>query len=185
MFGLWYIIFGLLTLFVIGLAIVIALTIKKRHYRKLVENIQIEIEDKWDKLNKGRRVEEVQELARQRDKLRRQRNEYQNIYDDTDPFIGWVIAVIAGALSICFLPICIIAPLQAQKEVNYFITQKEYIEMAIENGEELENIAITQEIIKQNEWLARAKASVETYGCFSMYYKINFSELTPIVISRE
>ena len=176
MWNLWYITFGLLTLFVVGLIIGVVLVIKERHYRKLVEvteNDMIIAESRpYENLKK------IKELSRLRDK-------YKKIYIGTTPFMGWGIAITSGVFSICFLLICIFVPVGARKEVNYFIAQKEYVEMAIANGSELENVAITQIVIEQNQWLANAKASVQTYGAWSKYYGIDFSKLSPIEIKRE
>lgn len=171
MWNLWYITFGLLTLFVVGLAIGIVLVIKERHYRKLAEDTENDIRE-------SRVWEKICELEKLKEK-------YKKIYINTNPFIGWCIAIFGGVLSVCFLLMCIFCPVGARKEVNYFIAQKEYVEMAIENGSELENVAITQIVIEQNQWLANAKASAKTYGAWSVYYGIDFSDLSPIEIKRE
>lgn len=175
MWNLWYITFGLLTLVVVGLAIGIVLAIKKLHYCKLVKDTEIDISSEWEQpLTNQKKLEE----------LRRLKNKYEEFYINTNPYTGWSLAIIGGTLSICFLLICIFFPANAQKEVNYFIAQKEYVEMAIKNGSELENVAITQIVIEQNQWLANAKASAQTYGAWSVYYGIDFSNLSPIEIKR-
>ena len=180
MWNLWYITFGLLTLFVVGLAIGIALTIRVCRYRKLANDTEVEIEVEkeraWHQMLTNQ--EKIKELKRLKDK-------YEKIYINTTPFIGWGIAIISGVFSFLFLLTCIFCPVGAQKEVNYFIAQKEYVEMAIKNGSELENVAITQIVIEQNQWLANAKASAQTYGAWSVYYGIDFSQLSPIEIKRE
>lgn len=176
MWNLWYITFGLLFLFVVGIAIGIALVIKERHHRKLVNDIENNIITAWHQPLTNR--EEIKELSRLKDK-------HEKICINTTPGIGWGIATISGCFSICFLLICIFFPIGVRKEVNYFIAQKEYVEMAIKNGSELENVAITQIVIEQNQWLANAKASVQAYGAWSSYYGIDFSKLSPIEIKRE
>lgn len=176
MWNLWYITFGLLTLFVVGLIIGVVLVIKVRHYRKLLGDTENDIIIAWSQPFTNR--EKIKELSRLKDK-------YEKIYINTTPFIGWAIAIISGVFSICFLLICVFVPVGVRKEVNYFIVQKEYVEMAIQNGSELENVAITQIVIEQNQWLANAKASVQAYGAWSSYYGIDFSKLSPIEIKRE
>lgn len=176
MWNLWYITFGLLFLTVIGLIIGFALIRKERHYRKLIDDTEVEIitASNYPFANRVK----LKELSKLKDK-------YEKIYIGTTPSIGWGIATISGCFSICFLLICIFFPLSVQKEMNYFIAQKEYVEMAIKNGSELENVAITQIVIEQNQWLANAKASVQAYGAWSSYYGIDFSKLSPIEIKRE
>lgn len=41
-----------------------------------------------------------------------------------------------------------------------------------------------QTIIEMNTWLADAKARLETFGVFSMYYGTGVEDLEPIVIER-
>lgn len=176
MWNLWYITFGLLTLFVIGLAIGVALKIKERHYYELTDDVEVELVTMV-----GYSYEERKRIK----ELRALRDKYHKIYINTTPFIGWGIAIFGGVLSICLLLMCIFCPIGARKEANYFIAQKEYVEMAIKNGSELENVAITQIVIEQNQWLAKAKASAQTYGAWSVYYGIDFSKLSPIEIKRE
>lgn len=92
--------------------------------------------------------------------------------------------VTSGIISWVSFLIALIAPAAAKREVRKFNIQKEYVQMAVINGEELENIAITQTIIEMNTWLADAKASLETFGTFSMYYGTGVEDLEPIVIER-
>ena len=94
------------------------------------------------------------------------------------------IAVATGVISLFVLTICIGTPIGAKKETKTFEYQKEFVEIAIEDGNELENIAITQTIIEQNQWLSNAKASLNTYGCFSKYWGQGIENLEPIKIER-
>ena len=176
MWNLWYITFGLLFLTVIGLIIGFALTIRVRRYRKLTDDVEVELVTMV-----GYSYEERKRIK----ELRALRDKYHKIYINTEPFIGWVIAVTAGSLLFILLLCSILFPLDAKREANYFMAQKEYVEMAIVNGSELENVAITQIVIEQNQLHANAKASVQTYGAWSMYYGIDFSKLSPIEIKRE
>lgn len=78
----------------------------------------------------------------------------------------------------------IFVPIECKKELVRFEQQSEYIAMIVENGTDLENIAISQTVIEQNEWLAGAKADIEIYGCWSGYYGLGIEELQPITIKR-
>lgn len=95
-----------------------------------------------------------------------------------------VTAVLTGIISLFLLGICIFVPIEAKNEIATFEYQKEFIEVAIEDGNELENIAITQTIIEQNQWLSKAKASLNTYGCFSAYWGQGIEDLEPIKVGR-
>lgn len=196
MYGLWYINFGLIFISLILISINIFIVFKVKYYEKKIKKCKT----KRDELTKNKWVKngtafsqfditdkEWEVWKELNDKVTEYTNKETKLKDIFDNKMTTTWAVMIGLLTIivALTLICILFPFEAKREANYFKAQKEYVEIAIENGEELENIAITQEIIKQNQWLAKAKASVETYGCFSMYYNINFSELTPIVISRE
>jgi hypothetical protein len=98
--------------------------------------------------------------------------------------VSLVSFIISGVLTGVSLLIGLINPVVAKKEISEFNIQKEYIQMAVINGNDLENIAITQMIIEQNTWLADAKASLETFGAFSRYYGTDLEDLEPIVIER-
>ena len=170
MWNLWYITFVFLFLTIIALLVGIILQRKENKYYNLCESTEKDIRESRD----WKKITELEKL----------KEEYKKIYRNTTPRYGWCSAVCAGVLSFFLLITCILFPLQARKEVNYFIAKKEYVEMAIANGSELENVAITQIVIEQNHWLANAKASAQTYGAWSVYYGIDFSDLSPIEIKR-
>lgn len=92
--------------------------------------------------------------------------------------------LIAGVfIAIATLIFCLVAifnPISAKNKYNKFQEQKVIIEQTIENGTDLENIAISQTIINYNNWLAGAKASKKTYGIFSSYYYLDLDKLQPI-----
>ena len=94
-------------------------------------------------------------------------------------------AIICGVVCAFFVALSICAPIDAKREVEYFKYQSEYVATAIENGSDLENIAITQTIIEQNEWLAKAKSGLATWGTWSMYYGSGVEELEPITIDKK
>lgn len=179
MHGFWYITFGCLALVVIGLVVGFVLQKTAKKYLKLYKDTYAE------------KIKYVTSFAvsdvKKYDELNEQCEEYDLLHDryDDSEYIGWGITIFSGAIAITFLLCSIFCPLAGKREANYFVAQKEYVELAVENGEPLENIAITQTIINQNTWLANAKASKATYGCFSKYYNVNLDDLEPIVIDRE
>ena len=99
-------------------------------------------------------------------------------------FGGEMAVVISCVLLWIFLFISVVGSAIAKYEAAHFKQQKEYVEMVIENGTELENLAISHTIIEQNMWLAEAKASLEMFGQFSKYYVTNVDELEPIIIIK-
>ena len=82
MWNLWYITFGLLTLFVVGLAIGVVLVIKERHYRKLAEDTENDIRESkvWEK---------IRELEKLKEK-------YKKIISILPPLLGGVLLYSAG-----------------------------------------------------------------------------------------
>lgn len=172
MYGLWYITFGCLALGVIGLILGIIFNKLARYYLKRYKESYY----KYDNTP----------LNIDANKLKYQCMKYDRLHDkwDDKDIIGWAISVIAAIALVVLIPVSIFVPMEARREVNYFIVQKEYVEMAVNNGEGLENIAITQTIIEQNKWLANAKASKATYGTFSRYYAVDLDSLEPITIRK-
>lgn len=88
------------------------------------------------------------------------------------------ILVISVAIAIC-------TPIGAKKEIVEFEYKKEYVEEAVENGNELENISITQTIIESNDWLTKAKADLDIFGCFSKYYNSGLENIEPIAVKNK
>ena len=91
--------------------------------------------------------------------------------------ISTVVLVISVIIAICI-------PIGAKREIVEFEYKKEYVETAVENGEEFENISITQTVIESNEWLAKAKAELDIFGCFSQYYKLGLENIEPIAVKN-
>ena len=101
---------------------------------------------------------------------------------DVDYYIaGFIITCL---VSVAFVTLSITLPIKGKQEVEYFRHQSEYVATAVENGSDLENIAITQTIIEQNEWLANAKADLAVWGTWSIYYGTDLEELEPIVVRK-
>ena len=79
--------------------------------------------------------------------------------DLSDDQLGWLITlavlIIPLSIGVCF---AIAAPITAHSEVIKYKEKCEMIQEVVLNGNEYENISITQTIIEQNSWLSEAKA---------------------------
>ena len=170
MYGLWYITFGCLALGIVGLILGIIFKKLARYYWRRYKESYNEYHKTWPS----------------DDKIKYQYMKYDLLHDKWEykEYIGWGISILMAIAVMVLIPLSIFEPLSAQREANYFISQKEYVEMAVNNGEGLENIAITQTIIEQNKWLANAKASKATYGNFSRYYNVDLDSLDPITVRQ-
>ena len=56
------------------------------------------------------------------------------------------------------------------------------VEQVISSGNDLENIAISQNVVDMNVWLSEAKARKEAYGILCAYNADDLSALSPIQI---
>lgn len=195
MYGIWYITicFGLTLLTVVAVMFTRSVIInyyysKTTYYGERLKNERrgtwTTIEEDGD-LVKSFKIEE--EYKKINDRIRESHQKATDLETVAEDRFGLDVGLIIASLTlgIVFALISITFPLEAKRQANYFVSQKEYVEMAISNGEGVENLAITQEIIKQNEWLANAKASQLTFGCFSMYFGIDLNILEPITLPRK
>ena len=85
-----------------------------------------------------------------------------------DPFIVTTIAIFAILFVLSLIIICIVGP--APSTILRYQNMYGMIESAINNGTDLENIAITQTKIEFNAWLVDAKTSLERWGNWSSWY---------------
>ena len=94
---------------------------------------------------------------------------WQTIYQWDD---DWKVCLtfIAGLLLFIAILVSIIAPLSASIEIATWEEFLPMAETAIANGNDMDNFAITGNIIDYNTWLAEARASLKTFGCWSRYY---------------
>lgn len=187
MFGLWYITFvfvavsiGLFTYITINKVKEKYYVEKRNYYEQQIEAIQKRNFKNGSFLSKED-FEKLDELGNERNKFAEKLKKIR----EHDDYTALAIAIVCSITAFTFGILSFLLPITAQSEVNYYIQQKEYVELAIENGEALENIAITQIIIENNEWLAQAKASKLTHGCFSRFYNIDLSNLEPITVQRK
>lgn len=188
MFGLWYITFVFVAISVSLFAYITINKARKKYYvgkRNYYEQ-QIDALSSSGLRNSywlpKEDLEKFEELKNEQDKFG---EKIKKIRELDDNVIVLALTTLCSTVAVILCVISFVLPITAQSEVNYYIQQKEYVELAIENGEDFENIAITQIVIENNEWLAQAKASKLTYGCFSRFYNIDLSNLEPITIQRK
>ena len=98
---------------------------------------------------------------------------------------GIALIIIFFAAFLISIVLAISDPISAKREYLEFIEQKAIIEQVIESGDVYDNISISQSVIEANKWLAKAKASKKSYGCFSKYYKIDLDDIDPINILKK
>ena len=84
----------------------------------------------------------------------------------------WKIGLmfIVGLLLFIAILISIVAPTSASLEIARWEEFLPMAETAIANGSNTDNFAITGNIIDYNTWLAEARASLKSFGCWSRYY---------------
>ena len=103
-------------------------------------------------------------------------------FDTDDWFGGLSSLVVCSIVALCiFLPLSILCPLDAKKEVLKYKKNYEMIQSVMENGTEYDNIAISQTLIEYNTWLSEAKADKEFWGNWSVYVYEDLDSLEYIV----
>lgn len=80
------------------------------------------------------------------------------------------VSVITLIAAILFGSAPIALRFEAKAEIVQFEETREVVMMSAESGTNLENVGITQTVIDCNKWLAEARASVKTYGLWSVYH---------------
>lgn len=84
----------------------------------------------------------------------------------------WKIGLmfVVGLLLFIAVLVSIVAPTSASLEIARWEEFLPMAETTIANGSNTDNFAITGNIIDYNTWLAEARASLKTFGCWSRYY---------------
>ena len=80
------------------------------------------------------------------------------------------VSVITLIAAILFGSAPIALRFEAKAEIVQFEETREVVMVSAESGTNLENVGITQTVIDCNKWLAEARASVKTYGLWSVYH---------------
>lgn len=96
---------------------------------------------------------------------------------------GIVTTFIAIVFLVIFILLAVVPPLCAKQEYIEFVNTKEMVELVYEDDGSIENAGLTSKIIEVNNWLAKARASKETYGDWSMYYYLDLNELDYIQLN--
>ena len=171
MLGYWYLFFGFIGIAVVGLIMLVVSSKLKKYFVNKYE----EYRNKWLYAH-GKKEREYED----------KKAKYSRKYDVSEGVYTacFITVAVAGFVSFVLLLVGIFAPVGAKKEIETFKYQKEFIEETVENGNDFENITISQTIIEQNKWLANAKAGLNTYGCFSRYWGQGIENLEPIKIER-
>jgi hypothetical protein len=89
----------------------------------------------------------------------------------------YVIGALCLIAAIILTLVAICAPLGAIQEYAYWQQFKPMAESILASSDPYQSIGITDKIIEYNAWLAKARASQEAYGNWSMYYKLDLSQL--------
>jgi hypothetical protein len=123
-------------------------------------------------LEKSGRTSELRTLQK-----RYKRKEFWgNLYFNHEVLLP-IIAAIVGTLCVIFLLISIFAPLEALEEAAYWKEFAPMAESVIEGADSMQTIAIAEEVIEYNKWLAEARASKAAYKNWTKYYFTDLSEL--------
>ena len=85
---------------------------------------------------------------------------------DTTIFVIWIISIVSLVLTGLVVTICVLSDAQA---INQWKEVYVMVQQIVNNGSDLENIAISQTKIEYNEWLTNAIANLRTYGNWSSW----------------
>lgn len=115
------------------------------------------------------------------EELRRLQRAYKrmrcwNWMDDNEGAF-YVIGVLCLVAAIILTIVAICVPFEAIQEYAYWQQFKPMAEDILASSDQYQSIGITDKVIEYNTWLAKARASQEAYGNWSMYYKLDLSQL--------
>lgn len=130
------------------------------------------------RMREAGREKEVEQLI----KYNKKKNFWYKQWGDDESLRGIIFSIICIVLVI-FSLIAILVPLCARDEAMYW---EEFAPMAqniIDNADTAQSVAIAGDVIEYNKWLADARASQKTYGCWSGYYFIDLSNLNYITVN--
>lgn len=96
---------------------------------------------------------------------------------DDNEGVFYVIGVICLIVAIVLTIVSICVPFEAVQEYVYWQQFAPMAEDLLVSSNGYQSIGITDKVIEYNTWLAKARASQEAYGNWSMYYKLDLSQL--------
>ena len=85
---------------------------------------------------------------------------------DTTIFVIWIISIVLLVIASLVVTIGVLSDAQA---INQWKEVYVMVQQIVNNGSDLENIAISQTKIEYNEWLTNAIANLRTYGNWSSW----------------
>ncbi len=99
--------------------------------------------------------------------------DYSSVFE-----LFWLVSLVLTTMLAAICLICaILIPIGCANEIAYWKEFSNIISTMYEESSELADINFIGQIAEYNSWLANAKASQETYGIFSGYWKLDLSAL--------
>lgn len=173
MFGMWYIVFVVAFIAIMSIVGVVL-------FNKLFDK-------NYSLYKKYQNIHYFGETKKEREETEAEKEKYENKSSNCETLFNVSVGVlIVCSIALIFLIALSIAfPISASKEVYEFQYSKEYIEFTLENVQDNQSyLTITGDIFAYNNWLAKAKSSVATYGRFSSYYGL-VEDLDPVKLPEK
>ena len=175
MFGLWILVFIFAPIGVASIAIAsIALARYKSNRRRLVYKDKEGYEWTYTDASFDRKHCPPEDLPRVQKAYKRMKF-WDWLEDEEGAF--YVIGGICLIAAVILLFAAIFVPIGAMQEYAYWHQFAPMAEEILASSNQYQTIGIADEIIEYNTWLAKARASQETYGNWSQYYKLDLSQL--------
>lgn len=112
-------------------------------------------------------------------------NKYQNFNADTAVIICVIVWILFGVVFLIGMGVGIAHEVQPKYELIQFEETKAIVEQAYQNGNDFDNMAITQMVIEKNQWIANVKADLRKFGKWSIYWGFDINSVDPIVIHKQ
>ena len=99
-------------------------------------------------------------------------------YNDVLFYIGITVGILVFFGEIISATVCIDNSISARREYAEYVEIKAYIEESYKgNSDFITDYGISSKVIEANQWLAKAKASKKSFGCWSKYYRLDLSKV--------
>lgn len=175
MFGLWI----LVMIFApIGLACIVFGSIAIKCYHNCNKKLEYRDSDGYSWTYSGSNFDKKRCSPEELQHLEQvyKRKQFWDWFDDNEGAF-YVIGALCLIAAIILTIAAICAPLGAIEECAYWQQFAPMAEDILASSDKYQSIGITDKVIEYNTWLAKARASQETYGNWSQYYKIDLSQL--------